>query len=153
MKKEGKRCQTPFIKTMTIEISIRNATINDIPALVHIIDPFVQQRKLLRRTEDELQLLIEHGFVAETAESIIGFAALEIYSPKLAELRSLAVLPEFQRTGIGKRLTLACVERAQQLQILELMAISSSETFFQSCGFNYTLPDERKAFFIQTRND
>jgi len=32
-----------------------------------------------------------------------------------------------------------------------VMAITSSDSFFQSCGFDYTLPGEKRALFIQTR--
>ena len=83
---------------------------------------------------------------------LVGFAALEIYSKKLGEIRSLAVLPELQGQGIGGRLVSACVERARERNVLEVMAITSSEGFFRACGFDFTLPGERKALFIQTRD-
>ena len=79
------------------------------------------------------------------------FAALEIYSKKLAEIRSLAVLPEFQGRGVGKQLVQACVDRARERNILEVMAVTSSEDFFRACGFDFTLPGEKKALFYQTR--
>ena len=83
---------------------------------------------------------------------IVGFAALEIYSSKMAELRSLAVSPDYQRHGIGKQLVKACVERAKQQNVFEVMAITSTEEFFQRCGFDFTLPGEKKALFLQTRD-
>jgi len=52
---------------------------------------------------------------------------------------------------VGKRLVEACVNRAREEQILEVMAITSSEEFFRSCGFDFTLPGEKKALFLQTR--
>ena len=81
----------------------------------------------------------------------MGFAALEVDSRKLAEVRSLAVAGDVQRHGIGKRLVEACVRRAHERQIFEVMAITSSEDFFRSCGFDFTLPGEKKALFLQTR--
>jgi amino-acid N-acetyltransferase len=83
----------------------------------------------------------------------VGCAALDIYNRKLAEIRSLAVAPETQGTGIGKKLVQACVELAHEEGIFEVMAISSSEDFFKACGFDFTLPNERKAFFLQTRDE
>jgi N-acetylglutamate synthase-like GNAT family acetyltransferase len=111
----------------------------------------VEQKKVLQRTLNELEELLAGAFVAEVAGKVVGFVALEIYSRKLAEIRSLAVAAEFQGRGVGKRLVEACVDRARQEGVLEVMAITSSEGFFRSCGFDYTLPDEKKAFFIQTR--
>lgn len=81
----------------------------------------------------------------------VGFSAVEIYSPKLAELQSLAVHHEFRRTGIGRLLVRACVDRARSLGVMEVLAISSSEDFLKSCGFDYSLPDQKKALFCQLR--
>lgn len=133
------------------EAIIRRATIADVTELSQFIEPFVQQGRLLRRTTMELEILVAHCYVAVYEGRIVGCAALEIYSHKLAELRSLAVAPEVRRMGIGQRLVQACVDCAKQLNILEVMAITSSEEFFKACGFDFTLPGEKKALFIQTR--
>ena len=130
---------------------VRAATDDDVEALGHFIEPFVKQGRLLPRTRDELEDLARHGFIAVSNGKIVGFAALEIYSIKLAELRSLAVSPDHQGKGIGKALVQACVERARSHNIFEVMAITSSEEFFQRCGFDFTLPGEKKALFLQTR--
>lgn len=132
-------------------ITIRAATDSDLELLVAFIMPFVDDRKLLPRTIDELQELLPNFFIAEHNSKIVGCAALEVYSWKLAEVRSLAVAPEMQGQGLGKRLVQACVERAKAQNILEVMAITSSDHFFMSCGFDYTLPGEKRALFIQTR--
>ena len=131
--------------------TIRPALESDVEALGLFIAPFVERGRLLPRTQDELEDLTVDGFIAESDSRIVGFAALEIYSPKLAELRSLAVASDQQGRGIGKALVSACVERAQQRHIFEVMAITSSEEFFQRCGFDFTLPGEKKAVFMQTR--
>ena len=133
--------------------AIRHVTEDDLPALARFIEPFVRNRILLPRTADELQELIPHGFVAESEGRLVGFAALEVYSSKLAEVRSLAVDPSFQGQGVGRLLVQQCVELARANGILEVMAITSSESFFRSCGFDFTLPGERKALFIHTRDD
>jgi N-acetylglutamate synthase-like GNAT family acetyltransferase len=134
-------------------IVIRPADGRDIRPLAELIEPFVQQRILLPRTIDELALLLPNYFVAEADGKIVGCAALEIYSSKLAEVRSLVVKPGFQGHGVGKRLVEACVNRAREERILEVMAITSSEEFFRSCGFDFTLPGEKKALFLQTRHE
>jgi N-acetylglutamate synthase-like GNAT family acetyltransferase len=132
-------------------ITVRPARGADIRPLADLIAPFVERKLLLPRTIDELALLLPNYFVAEDAGRIVGCAALEIYSSKLAEVRSLVVMPESQGHGVGKRLVEACVNRAREEQILEVMAITSSEDFFRNCGFDFTLPGEKKALFLQTR--
>jgi len=132
-------------------VSIRPARHNDGPLVLELIEPYVALRILLPRTLDEFEDLLNSGFVAEADGKIVGFAALEVYSKKLAEIRSLCVAETFRRFGIGRLLVEACVQFARERSILEVMAITSSEEFFQSCGFDFTLPGEKKAFFLQTR--
>ncbi len=134
-----------------LPFSIRPALREDVHALHAFIEPFVVQGRLLRRTHDELQDLTKNGFLAIIAGRIVGFAALEVYSPKLAELRSLAVSSQYQGQGIGKALVQACLQKAKEERIFEVITITSSEEFFQKCGFDFTLPGERKALFHQTR--
>ena len=118
--------------------------------------PFVMQRLLLSRTEAEIIELTQHGFVAVREEGgkevqLIGFSAVEIYSSKLAELQCLAVHTDFQKSGVGRDLVAHCVQRARELNVMEIMAISSSEKFLQTCGFDFSLPDQKKALFLQLR--
>jgi amino-acid N-acetyltransferase len=138
-------------------ITLRQALPSDAAAIHALLRPYVAQRLLLDRTEAELIELTRHGFIAEqpagdeAERRCIGFSAIEIYSPKLAELQCLAVHHEFRRTGIGRQLVAACIERARGLGVMEILAISSSEDFLKSCGFDYSLPDQKKALFCQLR--
>jgi amino-acid N-acetyltransferase len=134
-------------------VIIRKVCHDEIDRVAEFITPFVQERKLLPRTLDELDELLDNLFIAELDGEIVGCAALEIYSKKLAEIRSLAVASSVQGMGVGKRLVAACVELAGQEQVLEVMAITSSEDFFKACGFDFTLPGEKKALFLQTRDE
>ena len=127
------------------ETVVRPAAHDDLPALEVFIADFVAANRLLPRTQDELQDLVPFGFVAHRGDQLVGFAALEIYSAKLAEIRSLAVIPELQGMGLGKRLVQECVQLAHQRNILEVMVITSADEFFRACGFEFTLPGEKKA--------
>jgi len=133
------------------DIFIRPAEGKDLNRLDAFIQPFVEQGLLLPRTIDELDALLPRGFIAERSGSIVGFAALEVYSKKLAEVRSLAVAAELRGKGVGKKLVEACVSLAEELNVLEVMAVTANEEFFLSCGFDFTLPGQKKALFIQTR--
>jgi amino-acid N-acetyltransferase len=129
---------------------LRPAAISDVPAIADLVEPYVVRRILLRRSVEELRDLCRNGFVAEIDGKMIGFAAVEIYSLKLAELQCLVVAAAYQSRGVGRRLVEACVECAKEHQVVELMAITSADGFFQECGFHYSLPDQRKAFFLET---
>ncbi len=135
---------------------VRQALPADAAEIHALLRPFVMQRLLLSRAQAELIELTRHGFVATVEKEgggrrCIGFCAVEVYSPKLAELQCLAVHVDFQRTGVGKSLVSACVGRAKDLGVMEIMAISSSDRFLENCGFDYSLPDQKRALFQQLR--
>lgn len=135
-------------------VEVRQANPEDVTGIHALMRPFIAQRLLLSRTDAELIELTRHGFVAVSAGEnprCIGFAAVEVYSTKLAELLCLAVDADFQRFGLGKQLVDHCVRRARDLGVMEILAISSSEHFLQSCGFDYSLPDQKRALFMQLR--
>ena len=130
-------------------VTVRLATQNDIPSMRDLISQSVERGEVLPRTLQELTDLLPTFFVAESTEnSIVGTAALEVYSPKLAELRSLCILPDAQGEGIGKALVRACLDLARERGVFEVMAITDKESFFRSCGFDYVLPNQRRALFI-----
>lgn len=131
---------------------IRPSTADDFDRVEEFILPFVESKWLLPRTTDELNELLPDGFIAEVDGAIAGFAALEIYSSKLAELRSLCVDPQYQRIGIGTKLVDACIAKARERQVYEVLVVTSSDDFFRKCGFDFTLPGEKKALFLTTRD-
>jgi N-acetylglutamate synthase-like GNAT family acetyltransferase len=131
---------------------IRPSTMNDFDAVEAFIQPFVESKWLLPRTTEELSQLLPNGYVAEVEGAIVGFAALEIYSAKMGEIRSLCVDANHQRMGIGKQLVEACIARAKERRVYEILVVTSSDEFFRRCGFDFTLPGEKKALFYVTRD-
>jgi N-acetylglutamate synthase-like GNAT family acetyltransferase len=146
---------TTVMDDVKTRITIRPAHESDLNGIAAVIEPYVDQGKLLERTYDELEDLLENFFVAVAVQDgeIVGCAALEIYNRKLAEIRSLAVAARVQGQGVGRMLVEACVQRAKEKNIFEVMAITASEEFFKQCGFDYTLPGLKKAVFMQTRDE
>ena len=133
---------------------IRRAHFDDLNIIQALLKPFVEQRKLLKRMQSELILLMANGYVAEVTDErgepkLVGFSAVEIYSRKLGEIQCLAVAEGYQGNGIGSGLVKACVDRAREKGILEVMAISASDGFLRQLGFDYSLPEQKRALFCQ----
>ncbi len=137
------------------EFKIVPASHDDFVDVRDFLAPFMDGVHLLPRTSVELELLLKHSFKAvELKEDggpgrIVGFCALEIYSKKLAELQCLAVDEAFRRRGVGSGLVQACVAKAREEKVKEMMAISSSDEMFKACGFDYSLPNQKRALFIE----
>jgi amino-acid N-acetyltransferase len=119
---------------------------------MNLLRPFVEQRMILRRTRAEIAALMTTGFVVLYQDEIVGFASVEIYSKKLSEIQCLAVSQQHQGKGLGGFLVAHCVELARERGVMEVMAISSSDGFLLNQGFNYSLPNQKKALFIQLRS-
>lgn len=126
-----------------------DASQDDLEDVQHFLQPFMDRKELLQRTSIGMQLLLKHAFLCRVDGRLVGFAALEIYSKKLGEIQCLAVESSFRRKGIGAQLVKRCVARAGAEKVKELMAISASEAMFFSCGFDYSLPQQKRAFFIE----
>ena len=105
--------------------------------LIALYPDLLMQRELPR---------IPSFFVAELAGRLIGCCALQVYSRRLAELRSLAVAPEHLRQGVGARLVEACQGRARERGVSQVMAVTSTAPFFEQAGFS-TFKKERIALF------
>ena len=138
---------------MEENLSVRAATADDLAGVSAFLQPFMDQKFILPRTSVEIELLLRHAFLAEDAGAIAGFAAVEIYSKKLAEIQCLAVSKDYRRQGIGKELVKRCVERATAEKVREVMAITASEQLFHECGFEFALPGQKRAVFIQTDDE
>lgn len=111
----------------------------DINSIFELIKNAASSGKILPRSKKEIEEIIDCFFVAEVEGRIAGCVCLEIYNKKLAEIRSLAVMPEFQKLGIGRKLVEACVEKAQKNGIYELLTISDKDAFFEKAGFGKCL--------------
>ena len=137
------------------EFKISPATHDDFVEVRDFLAPFMDGVHLLERTTVEWELLLKHSFKAVALDQagepgrIVGFCALEVYSKKLAELQCLAVDSDFRRKGVGTELVKSCVARAREEKVKELMAISSSDEMFKTCGFDYSLPNQKRALFIE----
>lgn len=130
-------------------VHFRRATVDDIRGVYDFLETFMQLQQILRRTPEQVAALLQYSQLAYCRDQVVGFVAVEIYSHKLAEIQCLCVSPAFQRRGIGKKLVQFCVEVTREEGILELMAISASDKFLMDCGFDYSLPGQKRALFIQ----
>ncbi len=87
-------------------------------------------------------------FVAQAGDELVGCCALQIYSKRIAEVRSLSVHPDFQDEGVASRLVECCIGRGREHGIRELFAVTSQTSFFGRLGFA-TFRREKTAMFFE----
>jgi amino-acid N-acetyltransferase len=111
----------------------------DIPAITALNNAFAPQGLTLMRTQDFVEThLADYRVVRGADGRILGCAALDDYSPSLAELVSVAVDKEAQGQGIGRILIEAIEQLARKRGYPEIFAISFSDQFFLGMGYAAT---------------
>ena len=93
---------------------------------------------LLKQSKLPLDDIERHAatmVVAKDTGRVVGSAALEVYADG-ALLRSVAVASELQGHGLGRRLTNAALELAQELRMPALFLLTTTaENYFPAFGF------------------
>lgn len=110
---------------------IRNAATGERAAILALVALYpkelVQELADIPATED--------FSVAVEGAGIIGCCALDVYRPRLAEIRSLAVHPARTGSGIGRALVHACLARAHARGISRVLSITGNPRLFERFGF------------------
>ena len=117
---------------------LRKAKVKDAPQIFQLLQMFAIEGLLLPRSMNSIYENIRDFFVYEIDGKIVGVGSLHIFWEDLAEIKSLAVLPEYQHMGIGKKIVKACIEEAKQLGIKKVFALTYVPEFFKKLGFKET---------------
>jgi amino-acid N-acetyltransferase len=136
-------------------MTVRAARESDLPTVSAMMKPLVARGDLLPRNTEELADLLPHAFAAEADGRVVGFAALEVYSRKLAEIQCLCFEETAEGPEIARRVVLPCVQRAREQDVLEVMAVvpATLEPALRACGFDFSLPNQKRALFIRPSDE
>ena len=115
---------------------IRKALIPDVREIHRLLLDYARDGLLLSRSLAELYESVRDFYVFEVDGKVVGTAALNICWEDLAELRSLAVHPDYNGRGAGKELVLACLDEARRLGIRKVFALTYKQAFFEKLGFS-----------------
>ncbi|HYM10596.1 MAG TPA: GNAT family N-acetyltransferase [Bryobacterales bacterium] len=114
---------------------VRRARPSDIPALAALIRHYSEQGILLPRSEQDLRKAVADFRIIAEKRTIIACAVLRLYTPKVAELRSLAVAPERRGAGLGRRIVAAILREARARNLDMVFAFTYEVDFFARAGF------------------
>jgi len=114
----------------------------DIPAMLALINGYARDGIMLPRNEFELAEGIRDFTVLEDGGGITGCAALHFYGPGVAEIRSLAVLPDMKGTGAGRELMSALDAEARAFDLDLVFAFTYVPGFFAKMGYREVHRDE-----------
>ena len=114
---------------------VEKAKIADVPQIHKLINSFADKGQMLARPLSELYESIRDFFVIRDGDEVIACAALAVAWSDLAEIRSVAVLEERQKKGVGARLVAACLKEAEVLGLETVFCFTYRPEFFRKQGF------------------
>lgn len=116
---------------------IRPALLSDIPAMLRVINDYAAKGIMLPRTEFEMAENIRDFVVAFSPDSttLLACGALHFYTPTSAEVRSLAVNPNFKSAGLGRQIVEALEQDADRHGLATLFAFTYVQGFFEKLGY------------------
>jgi amino-acid N-acetyltransferase len=109
---------------------VRDATIDDVGAILGLIAPLEADGTLVKRGRERIEMEIERFSVLELDGTIVGCAALYPLSSqpgetKAGELACLAVMNEYREIGYGDRLRRHIEQRAKKLKLKRLFVLTT----------------------------
>ena len=114
---------------------IRKAQISDVKEIQKLLITFASRGDMLSRSLSEIYESLRDFYVFEEGGIILGAAALHIVWDDLAEVRSVAVLEDSGRKGIGSQLVQACITEARGIGLKRIFCLTYKPDFFGKHGF------------------
>lgn len=123
---------------------IRQAKIEDIGAILQLIEPLENSGILVRRSRELLEMEIDHFMVLEHDQIIIACAALYPFPDEsVCELACLAVHPNHRKTGIGRAMIDYLEQHARKQGFIRLFVLTTRTAhWFLERGFYPAALDE-----------
>lgn len=136
---------------------LREATAEDVGAVLNLIAPLEADGTLVKRGRERIEMEIGRFSLLEHDGVVIGCAAFYPLSkargePAAAELACLAVMPEFRRAGYGDQLRSHIEARAKKAGIKRLFVLTTRtahwfvERGYAEVGLD-TLPEKRRELY------
>ncbi len=116
--------------------TVEKATIRDVPQIHTLVNYFADKGEMLPRPLSEIYENVRDFFVVRQGQRVIACATLHVSWLDLAEIRSVAVVEDSQRKGLGAGLIEACLKEAAELGIPNVFCLTYQPIFFEKYGFN-----------------
>ena len=141
------------------QIVIKKAQVRDVQEILDLINGYAAADMMLPRGPQYLYENIRDFVIAsdhkvpvysmmetrEVLHLIVGCGSLHVLWDDIAEIRALAIHPDYQHLGLGRKLVASMTEEAKQLGIKRLYTFTLTEDFFKPLGFQRQKRDQLPA--------
>jgi argininosuccinate lyase/amino-acid N-acetyltransferase len=127
------------VRTPMGGVTIRKARMADLDGIVSLVEHWAREGENLPRSRDEIMECVQEFAVAQLADGstdkVVGCGSLWVYTPQLAEIRSLGIDPSMLGHGIGQKLVQYFLDWAAKLGLQKVFVLTRTPQFFERCGF------------------
>ncbi len=117
-------------------IIYRTATFDDVEEIHKLLNDYAKAGLMLSRSRNAIYENLRDYIIAVDDEGkFLGCGALHFVWDKLAEIRSLAVIPSLTKTGIGRELISKLEEEGTQRGVKMFFSLTYQPGFFHKCDY------------------
>ncbi len=136
--------------------NIRKMTHSDIPEVLRIMHPAVEDKILIPRTASDLEEKIKDYIVYEVDGTVHGCGALHKYGQQ-GEIAAIVVDEMYINAGIGKKIVSYLMEKALAMKLKQVFLLTTQTSdWFSQLGFEQgkitDLPKEKQKTYNYDRN-
>ncbi|WP_018702376.1 MULTISPECIES: N-acetyltransferase [Sporomusaceae] len=121
---------------------LRKATFGDVEAIHKLVNDYAQQGVMLPRSRNSIYETLRDVIIAEEEGQLVGVGSLHLSWDALAEVRALAIAPDFQRQGIGRQIVEALLVEGRALGVKTFFTLTYQPEFFGTMGFSEVTKEE-----------
>lgn len=124
-------------------LKYRKAVFADVESIFHLVNDYAAGGVMLARSRNTLYETLRDMVVAEDdAGRIVAVGGLHMMWDRMAEVRTMAVAPEFSRHGIGSEIVRLLMEEGAALGVRQFFTLTYKPGFFKTLGFRVVAKEE-----------
>ena len=120
---------------MAGEVVVRRARTPDVRAIRSLVEPMARSRRIVSKDAVAYYEAVHEFRVVEVDREVVGCGALHVMWEDLAEVRTVAVRPEFKGRGLGSALLTGLLQDARDLGVQRVFCLTFETGFFGGHGF------------------
>ena len=120
---------------MSAEVVVRRARTPDVRAIRSLVEPMARSRRIVSKDAVAYYEAVHEFRVVEVDREVVGCGALHVMWEDLAEVRTVAVRPEFKGRGLGSALLTGLLQDARDLGVQRVFCLTFETGFFGGHGF------------------
>ena len=117
-------------------VLLRPAKLSDVNSILKLVNNHAKQGLMLMKSPLDIYRNILSFVVCEIDSEVVGCSRLVVLWKDIGEVASLAVADGYKRHGIGRELVNACLQKASEIALPRVFALTYQEAFFKACGFH-----------------